>query len=579
MFWNLGVKFSLLLALVALLGSGLTTFTLSNHLNSQAEQAVKEQADIVLTAMRAARNYTQDNVRPLLETQLRSNDDFIRESVPNFAARTVFNDFQQQDPAFQDFLYKEAAPNPTNSSDLADDFELKIFEQLQQSSSSGQEILSGYRTLDQKTLFYLARPLRVNDASCLACHGDPAQAPKILTEMYGTERGFGWELNDLVATQMVYVPADQIFDRGRQQLLTVTKTLFSIFGALFLLINLLLWRTVIKPIKTLTHTAKQISLCPVNPPQASNVQTHDLEPLTLRQDEPGQLARAFQYMVHVLGQREQDLQQAVQLRTQSLEQEMNDRQTAQEALQTYAHAINHDLRNLVMGISSLVQGILFRASTEDALTDNTTTQELRVVPSQTGSSQEITVEPMALTLVQKSCERQLNLMNTLMDVQSADAIRLTLKRDTISLRQLTHDVEIMYAAKQRTSDFSITNLIAEDLPKVQVDLTQLQRVFENLIDNALKYNPDGVAVIINATIEQPSATTVRCTVSDDGIGIPPEIGQKLFQLYTRGQKQAQPDGFGLGLYICQKIVTAHGGQIGVDRSEMGGAEFWFTLPL
>ncbi len=238
--WRLGAKFSLFLALVCVVGGCLTTFILSKHLNYQAEQAVKERAEIFLTAMQAARNYTQENIQPLLEQNSELMGDFIQESVPNFAARTIFSDFQRQDPDFQNFVYKEAAPNPTNPSDLTDGFEKQIVIQLQQQlTTAALNTLSGYRYLDGETLFYLARPLIMKDASCLTCHGDPRNAPMHLIDMYGDQRGFGWKLNDVVAAQMVYVPADKIFDRGRQNLFTVTKTLLSIFGALFLVINLL----------------------------------------------------------------------------------------------------------------------------------------------------------------------------------------------------------------------------------------------------------------------------------------------------------------------------------------------------
>ena len=569
--WSLGAKFSLLLALVCILGGCLTTFILAKHLNYQAEQAVKERAEIFLTAMQAARNYTQDNIQPLLEGRSELGDGFIQESVPNFAARTIFSDFQRQDADFQNFVYKEAALNPTNPLDRTDEFEAQIFTQLQQQLTIPEpQILSGYRALDGENLFYLARPLIMNNTSCLTCHGDPRNAPKHLIEMYGDQNGFRWKLNDVVAAQMVYVPADKIFDRGRQNLLTVTKTLLSIFGALFLVINRLLWRTVIQPLKILTSTAKHISSCSVNQRQNTKLQAQDLDVLTIRQDEPGQLARAFQYMIHVLSQREQDLQQAVHERTQSLEQEMRDRQTAQDALQTYSHAINHDLRNLVMGISSLVQGILFRTSRAD----DTAASSNRVEPSTI-----IKIKPAALTMIQKSCDRQLKLMNSLMEVQSSDVWRIALQFEPIDLSQLTEDLKIAYEAKLLAADATLENHISAGLPMIQADANQLQRVFENLIDNALKYNPKGVAIALNATMCNGDQSMISCTVSDNGIGVDPRKSEELFKIYSRGYASRQTSGYGLGLYICRKIVEAHGGNIGVKTLLNGGAEFWFTLPL
>ncbi len=274
-------------------------------------------------------------------------------------------------------------------------------------------------------------------------------------------------------------------------------------------------------------------------------------------------------MIQVLNQREQDLQQAVQERTQSLKQEMRDRQTAQDALQTYSHAINHDLRNLVMGMSSLVQGILFRASRRSQPADTS---------DRTARSTPLKIDPTALTLIQKSCDRQLTLMNSLMEVQSSDIWRIALKLEPVNLRKLTEDLTMDCKAKLSSSS-SLENRISADLPMIQADGHQLQRVFENLIDNALKYNPNGVAIILNANICNGDRPMVHCTVSDNGVGVDPEKGQALFKIYSRGDDHHQTSGFGLGLYICRKIIEAHGGNIGVETPPKGGATFWFTLPL
>ncbi|MEL7225779.1 MAG: histidine kinase, partial [Cyanobacteria bacterium J06576_12] len=81
---NLGTKFSLLLALIWLVGGSVTIFTLSKHLNDQAEQTVRERAEIVLTAMQAARDYTQDNIQPLVEAYSVADNSFTQEIIPNF---------------------------------------------------------------------------------------------------------------------------------------------------------------------------------------------------------------------------------------------------------------------------------------------------------------------------------------------------------------------------------------------------------------------------------------------------------------------------------------------------------------
>lgn len=559
--WTLGRKFTLFLILIGLLGSGLAVSALSGHLNAQAERAVKERAELILTATQAARNYTRDYIQPMLEQSPDRNEEFVRESVPNFAARTIFADFRQQNQEFRDFLYKEAAVNPTNPSDRADEFEHQLVLQLQARlpSSEGQ-VLSGYRTVNGEKLFYLARPLVMNDVKCLNCHGRPSDAPQHLLDMYGDRNGFGWQLNDIVATQMMYVPATRIFDRGRENLLAITNTLLGIFGALLLAVNLLLWRTVIRPLSLLTKTANRISSCFIHQRQMVPAGDRNLGHLVLRRDEPGQLARSFEYMLYVLGQHEQDLQQAVQERTRSLELEMRDRQTAQAALQTYSHAVNHDLRNMVMGIANLLQAVQFRRVRDE------------------NASPAIEIEPKAFDMMQRSCDRQLVLMNSLMEVQAADAWRAALQWETVNVSQLLAEIEAAHTPKLLAANSTLDIRMADNLPPIQADPNQLQRVFENLLDNALKYNPTGVAIAMTLEIDRNDPSQLHCQVSDNGIGLCTNEERDLFNIYARGQLSSQASGYGLGLYICRQIIEAHGGEIGCEALPRG-VTFWFTLPI
>jgi hypothetical protein len=123
---------------------------------------------------------------------------------------------------------------------------------------------------------------------------------------------------------------------------------------------------------------------------------------------------------------------------------------------------------------------------------------------------------------------------------------------------------------------NLTNLVTADLPLVNADPTQLWRVFSNLIVNALKHNPPGLVLTINAT---PVHDKIYCTVSDNGVGISQQQTHRLFELYFRGSNIRNSVGLGLGLYLCKQIINAHGGEIGIDTTSETGASFWFTLPI
>ena len=124
--------------------------------------------------------------------------------------------------------------------------------------------------------------------------------------------------------------------------------------------------------------------------------------------------------------------------------------------------------------------------------------------------------------------------------------------------------------------------IAVDLPEDPVpcwaDRERLAEVIENLVSNATKYSPDGGPVRVEVA-RDPDAATVR--VVDRGIGIAPAAQEKLFRPFSRirDQKTASIQGSGLGLYICERIVRAHGGRLGVESRAGEGSTFAFSIPL
>jgi signal transduction histidine kinase len=153
---------------------------------------------------------------------------------------------------------------------------------------------------------------------------------------------------------------------------------------------------------------------------------------------------------------------------------------------------------------------------------------------------------------------------------------VTLEREPMQLHTAVEaaldDLQPMLAQNQA----SLKNLIPTDLPLINADPTQLWRVYSNLIANSLKHNPPDLCITLNASVEEE---TIYCTVSDNGVGMTQEQSQHLFDLYFRGSHSRHSLGLGLGLYLCRRIIEAHGGEIGVKSAPGEGATFWFTLPL
>jgi light-regulated signal transduction histidine kinase (bacteriophytochrome) len=117
----------------------------------------------------------------------------------------------------------------------------------------------------------------------------------------------------------------------------------------------------------------------------------------------------------------------------------------------------------------------------------------------------------------------------------------------------------------------------DGLPTVTAEPTQLTQLFQNLIGNAVKFRPDGVAPAIHVGCRREGDRWLL-SVKDNGIGIPPEFHEKVFLIFQRLHGRDKYAGTGIGLTICKKIVEGHGGKIWIESKPGEGSTFYFTLP-
>ncbi|APA66826.1 DUF4118 domain-containing protein [Janthinobacterium sp. 1_2014MBL_MicDiv] len=119
--------------------------------------------------------------------------------------------------------------------------------------------------------------------------------------------------------------------------------------------------------------------------------------------------------------------------------------------------------------------------------------------------------------------------------------------------------------------------LAPDLPLVRYDAVLIERVLCNLLENATKYTPPGSSIVIVGRVH---GQFLQVTVADDGPGLPPGREEAIFEKFTRGERESNKPGVGLGLAICRAIVEAHGGTIHAQPAASAqGAAMVFTLPL
>lgn len=279
---KLKTKFNLILLLVFICGVSIGGFASSQVLQQRAQDEVTSKALALIETMTAVRNYTSTHINPLLAPKLETESEFIAETVPAYSATEVFQNLRKNE-GYKNFFYKEATLNPTNLRDKADTFEAKIVERFRQESAIKE--ISDFRSLPNGRVLYIARPLAITKESCLRCHSNPKLAPKSQLATYGTENGFGWKLNEIVAAQIISVPAEEVFASVKQSLSLVILILIGIFALVILIINLLLNRSVIQPLRKMAHLAKEVS---------TGKTSDDFEQLS--NDEIGILAASFNRM-------------------------------------------------------------------------------------------------------------------------------------------------------------------------------------------------------------------------------------------------------------------------------------------
>ncbi len=306
---KLGLKFTLILGMVFIIGICLSGLLLSQTAQQKAQQQMARKAFILMETMNSVRDYTTNQIQPLLSYKWEIESEFIPETIPAYAARQVFENLRRS-PNYKNYLYKEATLNPTNLRDKADNFEADIVQKFRQNLDL-QEV-SGFHKTSEENLFYVARPLRIKKDSCLRCHSSPQLAPKSQINTYGSENGFNWKKDEVIAAQTVYITAEEIFASYQQQFLLSLAIFIVILAIAIILINILLKQAVILPLIPIARVAQKISNDYVGSEKAEEADLKKLDKVANRTDELGQLAVLFKKMTSVISEREESLQRLVQ---------------------------------------------------------------------------------------------------------------------------------------------------------------------------------------------------------------------------------------------------------------------------
>lgn len=185
-------------------------------------------------------------------------------------------------------------------------------------------------------------------------------------------------------------------------------------------------------------------------------------------------------------------------------------------------------------------------------------------------------EARILAVIDQEVNRLSRLNNLMLDVSRIQLGGLRLDRRAMDLVALTRKLVASFQGVSRRHRFSFQTEV--ETLEGNWDQTRIEQVVANLVDNAVKYSPGGGDIAVGIRVV---AGQVEVAVRDQGVGIPRDEQDRVFGKFYRSQARATAHaaGLGLGLYVCQEIIRAHGGQMWLQSEPGQGSTFHFSLPL
>lgn len=358
------------------------------------------------------------------------------------------------------------------------------------------------------------------------------------------------ERDQYIGSVAVYVTPKYVHQELWQQVFTTTLRTIAVVGALGLLILILMRKVVLRPLKQLSKTAEEIT----------TQKTYSLRAEKEREDEIGSIIDSFNGMLaqieerdHMLNSRRKHLETLVQERTYELMESRSRAERASKVKSEFVANMSHEIRTPMNSIIGMVE----------------IAQRTELTPKQ----------KEYLHILRSSARSLLGIVNDILDFSKIEANKLELETLGFSLRTLVEEVTDLFGDRVAQKGVELIADICGDVPdSLEGDPFRIKQVLVNLVTNAFKFTDHG-EILIRISVEKASSddVTLLFSVSDTGIGINPELRDRLFDSFVQADEgvSRQYGGSGLGLAIAKELVNLMGGRISV-RSEPGrGSDFRF----
>ena len=271
-------RFNKVLFLIYILSVLVTAPIMYLYTEDQVHSRAKEKLVLLVDVVKSVQKYVATDLRPHFTKQ----DIYYSPAISGMVATAKVSQYlKKKQPKY---IIRNVSDNPLNIKNAATGIELDLLRTFRQNRKT--KIIEQVGKIDGKEYIITAAPKVTKKKGCMRCHGKPENAPEDVINVYGTDSGFGWELNQVVGVSIVGVPLDDIQRLTIERSAYMIAALTMLFTILFMIINSLVRRLILTPIVEITDVAKAVS----------GGDLYRIVEETDRNDEIGELSKSFELM-------------------------------------------------------------------------------------------------------------------------------------------------------------------------------------------------------------------------------------------------------------------------------------------
>lgn len=568
---SLKKKFNLVIMLLIFIPSFILIVITNLFMKNFAYQEAYNKMEIMMIRTNAIHQYLNETARPVvfeIMEQYQVPNSFFRPEIMSstYAVREINRIFAGNIET--DYYFKEIAINPRNPKNEANEFEAEILLMFNNDSTiteyQAKEVIDG-----QLYFRYIKKGETLEDY-CMVCHSNPELAPQGLVDIYGDERGFHREVGEVVSAQSIMIPLTEAYQTANRLSLAYGGILLAFMSGVAVFLYGYTDRLIFSRIDRLKQHFDNITT------GRAEIQE---QMVILGEDEISELNNYFNHLAVKVSKYEEELEaerdllkEKVKQQTSSLlesnkllSKEMANSKLAKEKLAQYASELersNKELQDFASIASHDLQEPLRKVlAFSDRLKKNY------------GNNLDEQGRDYFARIEKATCRMQ-NLINDLLEYS-----RVTTTAKPYEPVDLNLVVKDVVGDLQVLIDNNMGSVEIKELPVIEADKVQMTQLFQNLIANGIKFHREGISPKVIISSKKLNEDNWEIYISDNGIGFDIKYIERIFKPFQRLHGRNTYEGSGMGLAICQKIVTRHQGEITAISKLGAGATFIVKLPI